>query len=167
MNNFVIYSENYLEPLDESIDYCFPAMKTLICGSMRLRWNQIVRLSKIFPNIQELRVPSNCIKSLDTPLQNNFKQLKILDLEGNEIIEWEEICKLSAIPNLEHLIIENIKLRSIRFKKCANQSLDMFENLRKLVLSNNLINDVHLFSFVYMPVCTKFFVAVGINWRAQ
>lgn len=109
---------------------------------MRLTWNEIIKLSQVFPNIQELRAPSNSIRCLDTPLQNNFKHLRILDLEDNEIVEWNEVCKLSAIPALEHLIIDNIRLRSIKFKKCNNQGLDIFENLRKLALSNNLISDV-------------------------
>lgn len=135
-------SQNLLQLPDDYSSYCFPQLKTLVCGSMRLTWNDIVQLSQIFPKLEELRVPSNSISNLDTPEMNNFQCLKILDLEGNDISNWEEICKLSVIPSLEHLIIENIGLKSIRFEKCENQRLEIFKNLRRLAISNNFISDV-------------------------
>lgn len=159
-------SENYLEPVNNCINCCFPTVKTLICGSMRLTWSEIVKLSEAFPNLEELRVPSNNISCLDTPVDNNFKQLKVMDLEDNNIEEWEEICKLSVIPTLEHLIIENVRLKSIRFRKCENQGLDIFENLRRLALSNNLISDVR---FCYADDLQNLSgcIAVGICRRAE
>lgn len=138
---FVYCSENYLQPLDEAVDYCFPNLKTLVCGSMRLTWNDLIKLSRVFPNLEELRVPSNNITNLDTPTDNHFKNLKILALENNEINEWSEVCKLSQIPTLQHLLIDYIRLKSIKFEKCHNQSLKIFENLKKLAISNNFIND--------------------------
>lgn len=136
------FSENYLQPQKTSVDYCFPTVKTLVCGSMRLTWDDLVKLSDVFPNLEELRVPSNNITSLNTPISNNFKKLKILDLEDNEIIEWAEVCKLSVIPSLEQLIVDNIRLKCIKFEKCNNQGLKIFENLKKMSLSNNLIDNV-------------------------
>lgn len=152
-----------MEPLDDSAGYCFPTVRTLVCGSMRLTWNQLVKLSQVFPNLEELRAPSNNIRCLDTPVTNIFSQLKILDLEDNEIVEWKEVCKLAAIPSLEHLIIENIRLKGIKFQKCPNQGLNIFENLRKLALSNNLINDVSMNQKSGNKKLRNK-ISVGINW---
>lgn len=140
--NVFSFSENYLQPLEKLPDDSFPTLKSLICGSMRLTWGELIKLSIVFPNLRELRAPNNTITHLNTPLENNFNSLKILDLEGNTIVEWTEICKLAVIPSLEQIILDNIQLKNIRFEKCKNQSLDFFSNLKKLSLSNNLINDV-------------------------
>lgn len=127
--------ENYEE-------YCFPSVKTLICGCMKLDWQDIVKLSCVFPNVEELRAITNNIECLDISVENNFKSLKLVDLENNNIKEWSEICKLSVIPTLKHLVLDNIQLRSINFTKCENQKLDFFTNVNRLAISNNLIEDV-------------------------
>lgn len=111
---------------------------------MKLQWEDILKLSSVFPNLEELRAISNNIEHLDTPTENSFTNLQILDLENNNIKDWSEICKLSAIPMVNHLILDNIQLKSIKFGKCNNQSLDFFKNVRRLALSNNLINDVSI-----------------------
>lgn len=139
---FFCYSENYLQPLEQTINYRFPTVKTLVCGAMHLIWDDLIKLSQVFPNLEELRVPSNKITTLSTPASNNFKNLKILALEGNAIVEWSEVCKLSVLTNLQQLNLDNTRLSCIRFEKCNNQSLKMFESLKKIALSNNLINDV-------------------------
>lgn len=111
---------------------------------MQLTWNDILKLSYVFPKLEELRAPLNSIRHLDTPLDNNFKDLKILDLESNAIEEWEEICKLGIMKSLEYLIIENTGIKEIKFKDCKNQELDIFVHLRRLVITNNRINDVRI-----------------------
>lgn len=130
---------------EEYKKYCYPSLKTLICGVMKLNWQDIIKLSYVFPNIEELRAITNNIRCLDTPAENNFKNLQLLDIENNDIKEWSEICKLSVIPTLQHLVLDNIRLTSIRFKKCENQRLDFFTNINRLAISNNLINDVSAF----------------------
>ncbi|XP_060534940.1 tubulin-specific chaperone E [Cylas formicarius] len=116
----------------------FPNIAVFICGHMYLTWNDIKALSKIFPNISELRAPSNNINDLSTPEDNNFKNLEILDLEGNKIPRWSEVVKLSAVESLQQLSLSEIGLEAIDFE---SETISYFKNLRKLCISNNNIPD--------------------------
>lgn len=135
-------SENILTFPEDCDKYLFPNLRTLICGAMKLTWDDIIKLSAIFPGIEELRAISNEITHLDTPPENNFKNVRILDLEGNAIREWSEICKLGVMPNLQHMILENIQISNIKFENCGGQQLPIFQNVLRLALSNNLIDNV-------------------------
>lgn len=105
---------------------------------MKLNWSNILQLEKVFPNIEELRAPVNNIHYLNTQF-DEFKNLKLLDLEGNQIKEWSEISKLSVITSLEHLNLENTGIETIQF-----DDTNIFRNLKKLIISQNFINDVSL-----------------------
>lgn len=137
-----IFSENNLQIPEDISRHCFDSVQILICGFLNLTWSEMLKLSHVFPNLEELRLPNNKIDKLDTPLENNFKSLKVLDLENNPIGDWNEILKLRAIPTLEQLSIENIGLKSIRFEE--NSKTNLFLNLKKLILTNNLLNDVSI-----------------------
>ncbi|KRT78354.1 hypothetical protein AMK59_6524 [Oryctes borbonicus] len=132
-------SENNLLIPEDLSSYNFPSVQILICGTLGLTWRDMLKLSHVFPNLEELRVPNNKIKHLDTPIENDFKNLKVLDLENNLIEDWNEILKLRVITNLEQLSIENIGLKIIRFSETPNSNI--FPNLKKLILTNNLLND--------------------------
>ncbi|XP_030765565.1 tubulin-specific chaperone E [Sitophilus oryzae] len=132
-------SENLLE-LPEEINDVYPNISVFICGNMNLTWTDIKRLSKIFPNINELRANNNYITDLTTEDKNNFNNLEILDLEENPIKDWDEVRKLKTIKSLQNLSLDGTGLESINFKT-KEQTLDYFLNLSKLCISNNLISD--------------------------
>ncbi|XP_022905400.1 tubulin-specific chaperone E [Onthophagus taurus] len=132
-------SENILEFPPDLDDYCYGSVRVLICNAMKLTWNNVLQLGKIFPNLEELRVPNNNITTLDTPEDHKLVHLKLLDLENNLIQNWEEILKLKFLKNLEQMILENIKLNKIYFED--QEKIIDFSHLKKLVLTNNLIND--------------------------
>lgn len=122
-------------------NYIFKNLEVLICGNMRLNWSDVLKFAKIFPNIQELRVPSNNITSLNIPVDEVFTKLKILDMENNPIGLWSEINKLGNLPQLEELILENCNLQEIKFSGSAKKIAD-FGNLKKLILNKNNIRTV-------------------------
>lgn len=124
--------------------YKYTSIRILIGGSLNLSWSDILKLSHVFPNLEELRVPNNNVKRLDTPVDNNFKSLMVLDLENNPIGEWNEILKLQVMVNLEQLSLENTGLKHIKFEESPQTTA--FANLKKLVLTNNLLNDVSNFA---------------------
>lgn len=97
-------------------------------------------MSHVFPSLEELRVPNNNIQNLDTPENNSFRNLKVLDLENNPIENWNEILKLRTITALEQLSVENIGLKTIGFE--GTSKTNIFTNIRKLVLTSNQLNDV-------------------------
>lgn len=118
----------------------FPKITVLICGHMRLSWQDIKRLSLSFPNINELRANDNNIDQLDTE-SGHFQNLEILDLERNPIGQWQEVMKLNSIKGLQELNIAGIELGKIDFGPGWAKT-DCFRNLSKLCLSDNAINDV-------------------------
>ncbi|KAI4470929.1 tubulin-specific chaperone e [Holotrichia oblita] len=132
-------SENNLQLPDDLSAHRFDSVEILICGFLNLTWFEMLKLSHVFPNLEELRLPNNRIEKLDTPVENNFKNLKVLDLENNPIGDWDEILKLRVIPTLEQLSIENIGLKNVKFEE--NSKTTAFPNLKKLILTNNLLND--------------------------
>lgn len=110
---------------------------------MGLEWADVLNVCVVFPNTQELRATSNRITNLDTPSKHNFGSLNLLDLEGNDIKEWSEICKLSVIPDLQHLNVENAGIASIRLIcDTSTITLSMLSALKKLVISRNFIDEV-------------------------
>ncbi|XP_044270967.1 tubulin-specific chaperone E [Tribolium madens] len=131
-------SENLLE-LPETLIGGFPNVKTLICGCMELTWGHICRLGRVFPSLEEFRAPNNQICEVGSP-EGVFTQLKLLDLEGNKIEFWTEICKLGGLPHLEQLILEDIGLRSIEFEG-DSPKVAVFSTLKKLCVVKNLINE--------------------------
>jgi len=128
-------SENLLKIPEDYHKYLFPNLKVLICGMMQLTCSDVLQLSKVFPNVEELRVPHNNIDTLDTTFKD-FMELKLLDLEGNQIHKWDEICKLVVITSLEQINLENTGISKIKF-----DGSNIFQNLKKIIISNNGIND--------------------------
>lgn len=135
-----LFSEN-IATFPDNCDEQFPNITVLICGKMQLNWSNVLKLSKIFPNVEELRVPHNSITSIEIEEENSFSNLQLLDLENNLIEEWSEILKLCHIPLLNHLILENIGLKSIYFPPDCDMEQN-FCNLSRLMLTENKIESV-------------------------
>lgn len=148
-------SENFLSiPELFSKQDSFPNLRTLICGSMELTWHDIVRVIPLFPAVEELRVPHNKIESITT-VGGLFQHLNLLDIEGNQLGHWNEICKLAEVPHLEHLVIENIGLQSIEFEGDEGK-VSILNNLRKLCISNNNLIEVYLYLCKYVMLVKGF-----------
>lgn len=110
---------------------------------MKLSWNDVLQLSQIFPSMEEFRIQYNLITHIDIPNEHYFQSLKVFDLEGNNIQNWEEINKLGIVKNLEQLIVSNIGIKNIQFPPCElEEKLNIFTNLKQLVISDNFIDNV-------------------------
>ncbi|EFA01432.2 Tubulin-specific chaperone E-like Protein [Tribolium castaneum] len=130
-------SENLLDL--PTISESFPNVTTLICGCMDLDWGHICQLGRIFPSVEEFRAPNNKIRGLSTP-EGFFTKLKLLDLEGNNIEFWTEVCKLGDLPHLEQLILEDIGLQLIEFEG-DSPKVQVFRAMKKLCVVKNLIRE--------------------------
>lgn len=111
-------------------------------------WEDIIKLSKCLPNVEELRVPFNDIQELCTPQDHNFQRLQYLDFEGNFIGSWSEVNKLSVIETLEHLNLENTNLENIFFESHTIPVPDL-SNLNTLNLNDNKIYEVSSFHEIF------------------
>lgn len=125
----------------------FPAIETLICGYMRLNWNDVLKISRVFPNTREFRLPYNLITNIDLPSNHCFESLKLLDVEGNKVKYWSEINKLGILSNLEQLILTNTGIQIIQLGPSTTFEEEegkcpIFEELKQLVISDNEIDNV-------------------------
>eukprot|EP00850_Spirogloea_muscicola_P013325 SM000090S24287 [mRNA] locus=s90:78078:82782:- [translate_table: standard] len=105
-----------LETLDLSDGRLLPAppllpgmagLKILVLNNCNLQWKDVQLLSTSIPKIQELHLCSNLIEflQLDTArgCKLSFPSLRLLDLEGNKIRNWDEVKCLSSLLSLELL----------------------------------------------------------------
>lgn len=141
----------------------FPCIKSLICGYMKLTWKNVIRISEFFPELEEFRIPYNLIVELDLRINHCFKYIKLLDLEGNTIKEWHEVNKLGILSTLEKLIVTNTSISRIYFTTPSkSRKTDIFSNLKHIVLSENLIDNVSI-KYVYFYI----FYAKGAKQQLQ
>jgi len=116
-----------LNDLDENITVdvggVFPCVKTLVMIGMDMNWQKVKILAPFFPNLEELVLDENqCndFEQIEETILTNFKNLRILNLNKNDIT-------LTSLPNdtLDQ-DVENKMLIEENFTK--NHSL---ENLQK------------------------------------
>lgn len=141
--HWLMVSENLMEMPEDISRWKFPNMRVLTCGKAELTWADVIKLMQVFPNIEELRVPSNKISSLELPDNHNFKNLKLFDIENNPIENWKEVNKLGKLPKLQLLYLEKTGLETIELPSKTGKS-DCFKDLKKLVLSENKIDKVSI-----------------------
>ena len=144
-------SENLLSVPGSLGSVQYPNLRTLICGTMSLSWSEVCQIGKAFPDVEEFRAPLNKIENLDL-IEGIFLKLKLLDLEGNKIQHWSEVCKLGFLPLLEQLIIENIGLLSIEFDG-DEVPVSMFRTLKKICIVDNHLNEVRCVDFLIIFFC--------------
>ncbi|KAF7273590.1 hypothetical protein GWI33_013698 [Rhynchophorus ferrugineus] len=135
-------SKNLFSTWEDVFNICeqLPHLYWLNVSENLLEFPEKLTLSKIFPNINELRANNNYITELSTDKKNNFNNLEILDLEDNYIKDWNEVVKLNAIASLQNLSLDGVGLRMIHFKTDSS-TLEYFTNLSKLCISNNCIDN--------------------------
>ncbi|KAJ1537203.1 hypothetical protein HK096_002479 [Nowakowskiella sp. JEL0078] len=141
--------------------YCagFEKLRVLVLNHTNTLWNDIRGIGSWCCNLEELHVGFNNLTSLrgskvnattirsDFIYPDEFPNLKILNLESNNLTSWKEIEFLAYIPNLTTLFLTNNKLSTIddpsKIPILQDQSLSLipFLKLQTLQLSENLIND--------------------------
>ncbi|XP_059471102.1 tubulin-specific chaperone E-like [Neocloeon triangulifer] len=109
----------------------FDQIQNLVAASMEL--TALDEIADLFANLVTLKVPQNKICSLS---QLNFPLLRELDLDGNQIESWDAVQKLSALPNLQILHLNNNRIGSI-----PDLPSSVFPKLGTLYLSGNLLSD--------------------------
>ncbi|RHZ74066.1 hypothetical protein Glove_227g71 [Diversispora epigaea] len=125
----------------------FSNLKNLSLNYTRITWDQVVLFEPCLPNLENLQLGFNNIKTLSS--ENNqeannkkvkgFLKLKILNLESNAINMWDEIARFSELPNFEILFINNNLIDQISYQK--GEEGKGFPKLRYLNISENKISD--------------------------
>ncbi|VDP16997.1 unnamed protein product [Soboliphyme baturini] len=98
--------------------------------------DEILRILSMFPNLQELRLSHNNLTNFETL---KLPLLKVLDLENNQISDWNYVAVLSSLPRLEVLNLNGNYISEIRIKSTSQSH--PFPSLKVLYLSRNKIED--------------------------
>eukprot|EP01097_Dermamoeba_algensis_P009476 TRINITY_DN6665_c0_g1_i1.p1 TRINITY_DN6665_c0_g1~~TRINITY_DN6665_c0_g1_i1.p1 ORF type:complete len:341 (-),score=105.54 TRINITY_DN6665_c0_g1_i1:24-1046(-) len=128
----------------------------LLCSRCSLT-PKVCLLDSKFASLEELHLSSNSIKSLaingEVKLIQGFHNLQLLNLERNELCDWNQIQQLSALPKLSKLILSGNLLKEIKDQVQAEEKKKelkegsfgcpqgSFDNLKSILLDENLIND--------------------------
>uniref|UniRef100_A0A023F7S1 Tubulin-specific chaperone E n=2 Tax=Triatoma infestans TaxID=30076 RepID=A0A023F7S1_TRIIF len=136
---FLDLSENRLLYEDDTVDCCrasFKYLTVLILSKVEYTWEDIMYCARMWPQIEKLQVSYNNITNLSKPPADIFENLKLLNIEGNNIKYWTEVEKLGHLPRLECLNASNLGLTQILVT-----GTNLFPALKYILLSNNYINN--------------------------
>ncbi|XP_072934011.1 tubulin-specific chaperone E [Epargyreus clarus] len=103
-------------------------------------WQDLIALSHLWPNVNEIIAAYNRIKKITPP--DTLRTLTVLRLDGNPINSWYEVMKLGRLKNLKVLSLNDCYIEEIRFNDDpGNAKVDLFEKLEVLFLNRNRIMD--------------------------
>ncbi|CAF4945171.1 unnamed protein product [Pieris macdunnoughi] len=118
----------------------FASLEKLNISVCDYNWFDLLALSHLWPNINEIIAAYNRIKEI-TPPDVTLRTLSVLRLDGNPIDSWEEIIHLGRLRKLNVLSLNDCLIESIRFNNDPGNAKDLFENLEVLFLNRNRIRD--------------------------
>ncbi|KAG5673552.1 hypothetical protein PVAND_003592 [Polypedilum vanderplanki] len=134
---------NQVEPLK------FETLDTLILNSCQLsNWDDVLNIARMIPNLREFALKQNNIKHITDKSSEVFQKLEVLILAENEICDFNEILKLSSVPSLRELLINNNEIKNVKLPHCDyTAKLTIFKNLESLNLRHNPIeNELEMFN---------------------
>ncbi len=72
----------------------------LVLNDCAMTWQQIEKLKASFPNLQELHLSKNNLKTIDIADEfvTGFDNLTTLNLSDNSVQDWAQITKLGKLP---------------------------------------------------------------------
>jgi len=101
----------------------------------------VLAIARMCPALREFSIKQNDIKTLEDSL-DAFPKLETLILSDNSISDFEEILKLSNLPALKELLVNNNQLTSAQLPHCDfTDRLKIFKSLETLNLRHNPIAD--------------------------
>ncbi|GAX83880.1 hypothetical protein CEUSTIGMA_g11305.t1 [Chlamydomonas eustigma] len=105
-------------------------LRALVLNDCMMMWRQVLTLGAVLPNLDELHLCGNNIKSLISSenerdsdiyhLATTFSKLKLLNLEDNLISTWKDVQPLAALPNLSRLHLSNNPLSEVDYISNVN-----------------------------------------------
>ncbi|KAK4486726.1 hypothetical protein RD792_006702 [Penstemon davidsonii] len=150
-------SNNALSP-DITLVPQLSGIRVLVLNHTGVIWKQVEVLKDSLPHLEELHLMGNNIREI-TPVSatsvQGFNSLRLLNLENNCLATWDEIIKLSQLPSLEQLLLNNNDLSRLWYPDSATpregsdnayetleKSFKPFNSLRGLILGGNNIEDL-------------------------
>jgi len=118
----------------------FPKLRSLVLNSCAISsWSKITFVDNHMPWLEEIFLCHNGITVLteDSNLITGFQSLQLVNLEGNHLTEWKEIMKLSKLPLMNRIIVNDNQIPSIEPPTDASE----FPWLKSLSITHNRISD--------------------------
>ncbi|BDA46752.1 Tubulin-specific chaperone E [Coccomyxa sp. Obi] len=116
--------------------YVFAALRRLVLNHCCIGWEQVTRIEKVLPALDELRLSGNGISHLPTSIEG-FTNLRTLDLSNNAIREWAVVRPLCRLPSLRSLSLNDNQIATILASTAPGTE---FQQLECLFLGNNRIH---------------------------
>ncbi|KAG0235222.1 hypothetical protein BGW42_005686 [Actinomortierella wolfii] len=107
----------------------FQNVRVLALNRVYMSWKELTLLEPSLPNLEILQFGYNRLKSFDAAddtapmckITKHFRRLKTLHLEGNDFDDWQQILRLSALPNLESLDVSENKFESVESQQILSK----------------------------------------------
>lgn len=134
-------SGNRLAPIDKSYlsdknvdELINPYLKVLVLIGMHLDWSQIEAISPTLTYIEELHLCKNKCSKISSEYEiskDTWKHLKYINLEENNISDWEEIQGFRKLEKVRKLGLGLNQIRTIKYRPGFNElfAIDIQENL--------------------------------------
>ncbi|CAL8471372.1 g10914 [Coccomyxa elongata] len=120
----------------DSPEHVFAALRRLVLNHCCIDWEQVMRIEKALPALDELRLSGNGIDHLPTSI-GEFTNLRTLDLSNNAIRQWTALRPLCCLPSLRSLSLNDNQIAAIL---ASRNSGTEFQKLECLFLGNNRIH---------------------------
>ena len=131
----------------------FRNLKTLALNKTRTSWAKALLIIDQMPNLEELRLDRNELQNIaavdERASRKYFPKVKVLSLDGNTCIKWDDLWALRFLPSLETLYASDCSVEHIAYQdddennnNNTNTNGDdkrFFRNLRGLFLGYNRV----------------------------
>ncbi|XP_059659317.1 tubulin-folding cofactor E [Cornus florida] len=132
-------------------------IRILVLNNTGINWMQVEILEHSLPVIEELHLMGNKLRAItptSSTIVQGFHSLRLLNLEGNCIADWDDILKLDQLRSLEQLYLNKNNLKRIWYSdhngmhalpngsESIEKSYKPFQSLRCLLLGSNNIEDL-------------------------
>jgi hypothetical protein len=126
-------------------------IRVLVLNNCGVTWELVEKIKVPFSCLKELHLIWNKMNIITTPVGKfvqGFDALRLLNLEDNHIVSWDEMVKLSYLRSLEQLHLNKNKIKHVRYPSNLPSSVPLgdvsfppFEKLQVLLLGSNEIED--------------------------
>ncbi|XP_033635093.1 tubulin-specific chaperone E-like [Asterias rubens] len=136
-------SENRLQipATPSSFKSSFANLQDLFLNYLNITWPMVADCAPMWPQLKNLHLCFNQISKIDQLRPDTFEILELLNVEGNQISEWDDIMHFSSLPRLNTLILNSNSLACVKFDDTSpTATTQHFCSLRSLSISGNAIN---------------------------
>lgn len=132
-NRFARIDKSYMD--DKNVDELInPHLKVLVLIGMHLDWSQIDIISPTLTYVEELHLCRNNCKIISSAYdisKDVWRHLKYINLEENNIDDWEEIQGFRKLEKVKKLGLGINQIKEIRYRPGFSEltTVDIYENL--------------------------------------